>query len=478
MAVVPFIGSSYRTRSLNYDCQRAINFYLEKGESGQSKSQAYLVGTPGLSVFSTLPEGPTRGSLEINGRSFMVSGSGFYEITSNGSYLLKGGLDTVTGSVSLSSNGVEVCLVDGPNGYIYRLLTDVYFKITDDAFLGADTVTFCDGYFIFNRPNTGVYYISNLYSGGDIDGLEFASAEGSPDNLVAVRAVHNQVWLLGTSSIEVVYNSGAADFPFTRIQGTFIEYGCAAAFSVANTANTVFWLGQDAQGDGIVWMAEGYQPKRISTFAVEYAIQQYANIADAVGYTYQEDGHYFYVLNFTSANTTWVYDIGQDEWHERAFWNKTQGRYERHRGNNHMFVFGRHLVGDYNTGVVYDQSLSYFDDAGDVIRRARVSPHTFDDLEYIYFDYFQLDVETGVGLNTGNIQDTDPQIMLRWSNDSGHTWSNELWRSAGKIGEFKKRCLWRRLGKARDRVWEVATTARCPIYLINGHAGVNKGNNV
>jgi hypothetical protein len=63
----------------------------------------------------------------------------------------------------------------------------------------------------------------------------------------------------------------------------------------------------------------------------------------------------------------------------------------------------------------------------------------------------------------------DPQVMLRWSDDGGHTWSNEHWRSMGKTGAYGTRVLWRRLGmtlKLRDRVYEVSGTDQTKIAIM------------
>ena len=56
----------------------------------------------------------------------------------------------------------------------------------------------------------------------------------------------------------------------------------------------------------------------------------------------------------------------------------------------------------------------------------------------------------------------DPQVMLRISNDGGKTWGPELWRSAGKMGEYTKRVSWNRMGSARRRVFEVTMTDPIP----------------
>lgn len=477
MPTAPFVGPSYVYRSVNFDAQRSVNIYPVKSESETSKAMTGMQGTPGLLTRFNLPQFPIRGSWDTLGRVFWVAGNRMYETFVDGTFVERGELATATGNVSISDNGLQVIIVDGPNGYIFTLATDVFAPIVSDGFLGATTVTFSDGFFVLNKPDSQIYYISGLYDGTTYDPLDFASAEGSPDNLVAVQTVHKEVWLFGKSTVQVVFNAGGAQFPYASVQGAFIQYGCAAPFSVSSTANTVFWLGEDNDGNGMVWMASGYQPQRISTHAVEYAIQQYGDLSDAVGYTYQEDGRYFYIINFTRANTTWAYDIGLDQWHERAYFS--EGEYSRSRGQYHVFAYNMHLVGDYQTGQIYQQSLSLLDDDGQVIRRMRTFPHYADDLEYIYYHSLQIDMQQGIGVSgamgSAGAPDVDPQMMLQWSNDGAHTWSNEDWVSAGAIGEYKQRVLWRRLGRARDRVFRVVFTGRCQVFFIAAHLLTERG---
>jgi len=476
----PFIGSSYVERSVAFDCQRAVNLYPVKSGSGTAKNIVGLQGTPGLEEFITFPVSPIRGLWEVDAsdRYFAVSGDKLYEIFSDATYIERGTLLTSIGTVSISDNGLQLCIVDGDNGYILTLATNVFGQIVSGSWRGSNTVAFLHGYFMWAEPDTQVFYWSAINDGYTIDPLDFASAEGSPDNIVAIKTVHEQFWMFGTASIEVFYDSGASPDPFARIQGVFIEYGCAAPQSVAKGANTVFWLGNDSQGSGIVFMANGYQPQRISTHAVEYAIQGYDNISDAVGYTYQEDGHYFYVLNFNSANTTWVYDVELAEWHERAYFSN--GQYSRHRANNHIHAFstsGIHLVGDYELGILYRQSLDIYDDNGQPKRWMRTCPHLADTLEFIYYNKLQIDMITGTGLITGAEEDMTPQIMLQWSDDGGYTWSNEYWVTTGALGNFKTRAIWRRLGRSRDRVFRVMGDTRTKVFLINGLIDTEKGDN-
>lgn len=475
-AFPPFIGPSYQLNSINMDAQRSVNLFPVKSEVETSKSIAALEGTPGIETFIELPTFPGRGGIEQNGRAFCVFGNTLYEVFIDGTYVARGTLNTSTGPVSISANGSQICIVDNPDGYIFNINTDVFTQITDPYYLGAVTVDFIDGYFVFNKPDSQIYFISALYNGLTGDPLDFASAEGSPDDLVAVKTVHQQVWLFGGQTAQVVYNSGDADFPLSTVQGSLMQYGCTAPYSVCSSANTVFWLGNDQDGYGVVFMATGYQPQRISTHAVERAIQSYGTLSNAVGYTYQEDGHFFYVLNFNSANTTWVYDVGLQQWHERAYFDN--GSYQRQRQQFHIFAFNKHLVGDYENGKLYEQALSIYTDDGAPIRRMRISPHIADDLQYLYYSQFQLDMQTGIGLDGTTTQPNyNPQIALSWSNDGAHTWSNEYWVSAGKIGQYKTRAIWRRLGRARDRVFKVVFTAACKTYWIAAHIRTESGTN-
>jgi len=210
------------------------------------------------------------------------------------------------------------------------------------------------------------------------------------DNLIKLnfeQKIINAILFSGItlSLIQFIYNRGETVDPFDNVPGVFMEYGATAPFSVEQCANTIFWVGQDKSGANVVWMAEGYNPSRISTEAIEYYLSLY-DTTQINSYSYQENGHYFYILNVKGAPTSIVYDISQKSWHERAAWNSASGQWERDRANSHVFMFGKHLVADLEDGRIYQQSLSFNDDDGTLIRRTRTFPYFTDDLEYLYFD--------------------------------------------------------------------------------------------
>jgi len=318
-----------------------------------------------------------------------------------------------------------------------------------------------------------------LLDGTAIDPLEFASAEGSPDNLVAILIDHREAWLFGSDSVEVWYDSGAVDFPLTRIQGAFNEIGCAAPYSVAKLDNGIFWLGSDARGQGIVYRANGYTGQRVSTHAVEYAIGQYGDISDAIAYTYQQEGHAFYVLSFPTAGKTWAYDVATQSWHERA--SLDGGEFTRHRSNCQCNFNGTTIVGDYLNGNIYAMELSAYSD-GTIpqrwLRSWRALEPQQNNLKRSAHHTLQLDCESGVGINE-TTQGNTPQAMLRWSDDGGHTWSSEHWASMGKIGEYGARVIWRRLGmtqKLRDRVYEVSGSDPVKVAIIGAELALSGTN--
>lgn len=468
-----FIGPSYTLASVSVDAQRCINLIPEVVESGSGKeqSQFFYRGSPGLTTLLTLPTSPYRGSFTAsNGTLYAVGGNKLYSISSSWVATERGTLLTSTGKVSMAENGIHLCIVDNPYGYTLTFSTNAFAQITDTDFtaLGAANVISQDGYFLHIKPSSGQFFISGL-NAITYDALDIATSEGSPDNLVASISVNRDIWMFNDKTTEIFYNSGNADFPFERAQGAFIQVGCAAKHSVAVLGNSPVWLGQDDKGSGIIYRAQGQSPQRISTHAVEEAIRTYGDVSAAVAYTYQEAGHEYYVINFATADSTWVYDLTTGLWHERAYLN--DGAQERHRADGHSFAYSTHVVGDYATGKLYSMSLSTYSDDGQEILRRRRAPHASAGLKRASHHSFQLDAEVGVGLD-GTNNDTDPQIMLRWSDDGGYTWSNERQAALGKIGARKQRVIFRRLGMSRDRVYEVTFTGKVKVVWIGAELDI------
>jgi hypothetical protein len=470
-----FVGPSYTLQSVNVDCQRCVNLYPEMDEmgTGNEGEVASLVSTPGLKLLVTLPTGPIRGTFcDSTGQLWAVGGNTLYQISSLWVATSIGTLNTSIGPVSFSDNGFEVVIVDGADGYMYTISSGAFTQITDSSFLGADQVDFMDQFLIFNKPNSNQFYLSPLSAVIPFNALDIYTAEAAPENLVGLICLQENLYLLSGKHFEVWYNAGGAvGSTFARIQGAVSEIGCQAAFTIAKMGNAVYWLGQDKNGRGTVYRAQGLQAQRISTQAIETVIQGLGDLSDARAFTYQQEGHSFYCLNLPGASTTWCFDAQTNLWHERAF--LSAGSYQRHLADSHAFAYDTNVVGDYSSGNLYALDPGTYTDNGAAIPRERTSPHVGKDLNNIFYSLFQLDMETGVGTTTG--QGKAPQVMLQWSNDWGHSWSNEHWTSAGKIGERFVRVIWRRLGRARDRVWRVKITDPIKVTLLGAEMDLEEG---
>lgn len=401
-----FVGPAYRSQALTAAADRVVNLYPESLEnSGEVKANAVLYPTPGIDVFCQLPQGPIRAIFAQNGRCWVIAGTGLYELRANGTYItyaFPDGISPGPGRPTFSSNGTagdQLFIVAGGFGYVHTLSNGATMLIDDPSFPQgeADCGQFVDGYFAVLRRGTTEWRISQLFNGMVWPGADVAQRSFASDIIASMAVTHREVWLIGTQTSEVWYNSGAT-FPFQPISGVFLEEGCSAPDSVVNLSGVLYWVSENQAGARRVVRAGsgGYQPQRISTHAIEYALQGYGTVADAVAYGYQDQGHEFYVLMFPSAGATWVYDATTGLWHERGAWDMVAGDYILQRQQCHAYAFGLHLVGDRQSGAVWRQSIEIPTDGVGLIRRARTFVHLSDELKWSFYDQATLDLDTGL----------------------------------------------------------------------------------
>jgi len=473
MADIPldFCGPTNVTQSPIFDDQDAMNCFCEKAEVPGTRSQIAMWRAPGKKLFVTLDEVQVPGDYTVNGRTFFA-GANLWEVFANGTAINRGSIGaTPLTPTQMVANNTQLVIMNNGDLYVLTLATNVLVAVNMAQFNGPVLqIDFCDGYILAALQNSQTFQQSNLEDGTTWSGLNISTNSYFPDNITSMKVDHREMWLYSGKKTVVYYNSGAGFPVFIPIQGAFLEQGCGATFSTTQLDNSLFWLDQDERGSMVARRADGYNGRRVSTHAVELAWQSYGTTSDAVGYAYQEQGHTFWVIYFPTANATWVYDVASGYWHKRGFWNENTGIYTADRSMCHTFNFGMHLVGDPFSGNVYQQSAELYQDNGAIIRGYRRSPTTSENNQWIYFDSFELDVECGlapaVPLLDGNGQSRPPQIMLRWSNDGGKTWSNTYYLSLGNAGQYSKRVIKRLLGRARKRVWEVSWTDPVPIRFI------------
>jgi hypothetical protein len=385
------------------------------------------------------------------------------------------------GMASTSAGGVEILFSAGE---------DFFSEISDPTgtFLGADRVDFIDTFLLWNMIGTDSF--GSTLSGVPLkfDGTFFAAKAGYPDLLQTLIVNRHEILLLGSLKSEIWYDAGSPTFPFTPLPGAYIEHGIAAKYSLSSSDISVFWLGKDLQGQGVVFRQKGYWTTRISNHALEFAIRQMTDkgltIADAIGYVYQQDGHVFYCLHFPSGDQTWVFDDSiQDPmmaWHQEA-WTDPNGVLRRHRGNCFASLYGKQVVGDWENGTLYSLDLNTYTDnvLGVVypISCIRTFPHITHGKTRggqlapanggrLQFTRFWADLECG---NSPVDVDGRPALVsLRWSDDRGKTFGQAVLQSAGSIGEYMTQPQWPGLGIARHRVYEIS-------HSIAGAAALNGG---
>lgn len=470
--MLPLLGLGIQGRSPNVSAQKRLNLYLEFHTQAQDKTSVSAHGTPGLALFYDFGATPARGMYGLGDYLYVVHRGTFYRLPNNAIPEAMGTLLTTTGQVGIADNGTQIMVVDGTAGYIYTIATGVLAQISDvDYPDDATTVTFLDGYFIVDNPaNPGRFYVSALYNGASWSSLAYATAESNPDSLVRVIAEKSLLALFGDYATEVWANTGALDFPYSRVQGGAVEWGLAARWSLCKFDESLIWLARNRLGQVSVVRGSGAGViQRVSPPDLDYLFSTYSAVADATGYTYMLNGHPMYALSFPSASRSWLYDGRTGAWTVLESYGLT-----RHRAATSTSFLNRIMVGDYNNGRIYILSPDVYTDNGETIAREIVSPHTFGaDDEQGFISEIRLDMETGVGLATG--QGSDPQVMLSISRDGGHSFGTERWTDAGKTGQFRHRARWRRCGRARDLVLKVRITDPVEINLLRASADYERG---
>lgn len=507
MSSFNFIGPTYQSQNLSVDAERCVNMYPELIEAGPGASQATkyaLYGTPGLAVWCTLPDAnirciwagnPFGSHTEFGSSVWVVAGANLYKVDDGThGFTLIGALGTVnTGAAQIVSNGKQLLIYDGGttdmagaangNAWLYdgTSITKVLERVVGIAYL--------DGYFIalrsagdgsadpvpVNTLNQTQVNLSDLFDGSTWDPLQFAIRSGGADQVQMIVADHEELWLFGSQTTEIWYDTGGTvqnPFPLQRVPGAFITQGLYAPASVVSVENSLMFFGGDPRGAGVVWQMNGYIPVRVSNHAFEFAVQNFieqgVDLSSAVAYAYQDQGHIFYSISFpgTSGLCTWIYDLTTKMWHERSF-----------SGVNNLSLayfhaeLRFHFVGGYGSGNLYIQAIQNLDDAGMPITRLRASPHI--SIEKMKNSINRLQLDFGGPFNV------DRHFTLSISKDGGFTFPtpHAVTFPAANVGSGPQyqRAIWRRLGQARDFVVQITTTDAVEQAWVDCYAETKQG---
>jgi len=423
-------------RSKPWSGSKLVNCFAEKGDGDQAADFA-VMAVPGLDPFSEVGTGPIRGAHKMGALLYVVSGDGLWSVSEAGTI---SHLGVVAGNepVRMDDNGTQLAICAAPRGYV---LSGGVLTIPPDLPEVSD-VAYIDSYMVWTIADSDQCIYSAINDALSYDWLDIFTAEGSPDGLKGLVNSHRELHLFGAETVEIFYNAGGSDNVFERQGNAFIERGCFDRDSIIKIDNSLHFLGDDR----IVYRLDGYSPVRISTHAIEFRI---AKAAWARAFTYTQEGHKFYVLN-TDAGC-FAYDMATGAWHER----RSNG-HSNYRVGRAVEAWGKTVMGDAYVGKLYTPDLDRYSEDGEMISMEISLPDLEASRERVTMYAFEVYCETGVGLNDG--QGADPQIMLRYSDTGGRTWSNELWRSLGVIGDYRARAIWRSLGQFRTRQIKLTIT--------------------
>ncbi len=478
--IVPFLGQEYKHNSKAVSPQETINLIPELVDDANAKSKYILVGTPATDLFTDATSttvGITRG-LHYSSKSvlYAVFGELLVRITSLGGWLVMGNIGSPlsTDSVSMADNGEYLIVVDGQKMWSLKLDTEVFDEVdlTNCDIENPTQVVWLNNRMVAIGDNANTYFWSNNGDPLTWTGLDFNSANSSADTIISIEKRQNELWLFGKQSYEVHAITRDADLPFSYRGGSASEIGCGAVSSVAQINESLFWFGSNRAGSGQVFMStSGYSAQRISTLAIENEISKIQNddnmtTEDIKGFTYSQAGHTFYVMTFKSGNLTYVYDTTTNQWHRRTTRNATKNVLDKWEPTFAVFAYDQVICGSDSSARLFVLDLEKYEEYdGRPIVRKRVGPIYWSSLQEAIFDSFVLDLETGVGLSTG--QGEDPLCMIRLSHDGGYTWGNQFTRSIGKLGEYGAVVRLNGLGSSRKLAIEVSISDPVKVVMLN-----------
>lgn len=448
----PFSTQTDASRAKVSSLANVVNMYLEPSAQG-STSQYSLINTPGLRLqTSTSDSGGIIGMHTTATKAFFCTPSGLYRL--QGLNAVKVASATFVGNyVSMADNGQSLLMADGIKCYAYNLTSGALTTVDVPQ---TDSLTFIDGYFLANQKGTNKFGASNLLS-TEFDPLQFASAEGSPDDILGIQAIHRELWIFGQRTIEIWFNSGG-DFPFQRLQGGYIEKGTLNNRSFTVTDDSIFWLGDDLS----VYRADGYTPTRISTFGVENILNS-NNTEDAFMQSYSQEGHDFIFLTLPKAKRTLCFDAVTGLWHERT--NKTAGR---HLANVMASYSGITIVGDFQESKIYTFDLDYVYDEDELIRREVILPPIYFGgnrfknvcLELLFQNFSaQAPLPTklwqDMTCEERRAPDNKPRVLLSWTDNQGLTWTPDYPQVIADLGDNNMGVRWYKLGSSFSRTYRI-----------------------
>lgn len=420
------LSSGVRRRERgNFREAELLNMYLEPDPTAPDGFAR--ISRPGLGTRTTVGTGPIYGLFTRRG----VFDDDLFAIS--GAYLFRGadslgGIDG-DGAASFAASGIEVVTTRGARAWSYdgTDLADIAFP--DDADVTA--VAFLGGYHFFIKSGTHTFYWGASLDARTIDGLDFASAESEPDELLDVYVVNDSLWFMGKESVEAWQLTGDADQVVARIEGLLLKKGIIATGCACEADNSLFWWGHD----NMIYRGAQGVPQRVSDNTIEEILAASVE-KDMFSFTYE--GHVFVCVRTDEGTFGLDVSVPTGGWCELGTYQRDNWRAV------HAATPGGELVfGSDEDGRIFEFQNDNWDD--DTYLERKFSA-TFDlNGGAVVVNSISIVGNPGeTPLLSG--EGSEPQVEFRASRDNGKRFGD--WRQAplGAQGKYRQRIEKRRWG--------------------------------
>lgn len=415
MPLVELFGPSEQDgENVAGNTSRLINQYRER--SGGA-ADFVLKSTPGMSVFAQLPSIPGRAIAVVNGMLFCIAGTSLYEVAANGSTT---GLGSVGDDDFPEIQGYESNVMVAAGGSYYVYDGSSLLPVSGGAFTKVGSLTFMNGYTILTEQGGAKFEWTDLGDPSSRNAANTATAEARDDDLLTCEAIGGFVYLFGTESIEIWGLTGQAGVnAFQRVSGGVLDIGLKSKGLFVNIGGAAFFVGND----DLPYILTGNSVQPIYSPAVQTALEE---STPTHCFYFEDRGHKFCVIRF-SDRPAFVYDISSGEWHERG----EQTNLSAWTALDCVNVYGGWKVVN-STGVVSSLASTNADYGLPLIRRAISRT-----MEWPEPTSPTLEITCRKGHNAHPVD-----LIARFSDDGGETWSSADPRSIGGAGSYDQKAVW------------------------------------
>lgn len=430
---IPLAKKSDPARAGIVSAERIVNLYAEATDGSQSGG-FFLNRTPGLTELADTSRSQCRGLTPYNDELLSVHSNALLRIAEDGTSTFVG---SIPGSdkVIMAANDVtvdgdplpQVAIVSDAGTWIYQGGA-LQFLYTPE-FPNPNSAEYIDGYIIYTLAD-GRFIWSSISNALVLDALDFASAEGDPDGLLRCLKVRRELYMMGPKTIEVWQHTADASAPFQRVPGAVLPIGLLATRAACVVAGSLFFIDSNRV---VRKLGDGYSAQIISSDYLNTLLSRVEDTSTISMYGYVQSTHKFVVVTWPGG--TWVFDELAGVWAER----QSYGR-DNWQASCYASQWNKHIVGSDISGKIFYLDESNKTEDGQYLVTKVVLPNVGGFPRGGSVHTLDINMETGVGVLSGGTEDTDPEIMLRWSIDGAKTWVSERKHKIGKQGEFG-RCI-------------------------------------